>query len=226
LYLSKNSTPTLEEQINDYAEIFREAPNGPITVRTLDPEGDKRVAFLPLPELETVQNYRVLEFHREFLELQLQAISAAGKEAGREIWVMAPQIGSANEAIEFVALAKKFEFEKVGVMVELPALVDELPLLSGKVDFLSVGTNDLAQNIFGINRMIATKPELLDPWHPDFVSMLSQIAATGKTAGLRLSVCGEVAANPAFAIRLAELGYDSVSVAPSAVASVTEALRS
>ena len=226
LYLSRKSVPPLEEQISDYAEIFHEAPRGPLTVRTLDPEGDKRVAFLPLPSSNEIKNYRVLELHREFLELQLQAIAVAGEQTGREIWVMAPQIGSAQEALDFAALAKKFTFSKVGVMVEQLSLIDEIPKLAGKIDFLSVGTNDLAQNIFGINRMTTSNPELLDPWNPRFVETLGKIATSGKAAKLTLSVCGEVAANPAFAIRLAELGYDSVSVAPTAVASVTNALRS
>ena len=225
-YLGRKSAPSLEEQISDYAQIFSESPSGPITVRTLDPEGDKQVAFLAIPPVGEIENYRVLELHREFLELQLQAISVAGVQAGREIWVMAPQIGSAKEASEFAELAKNFAFSKVGVMVELPSLIDEIPALAGKIDFLSVGTNDLAQNIFGINRMTTSNPELLDPWNPEFLEALSKIADAGRAAKLSLSVCGEVAANPAFAIKLAELGFDSVSVAPSAVASVTEALRS
>ena len=226
LYLSRNSEPTLDEQVSDYTAIFRESPEGPITVRTLDPEGDKKVPFLPLTAVAVVRNYRVLEEQPRFLEMQLRAIAEAGKQTGREIWVMAPQIGSAEEAEKFVAIAKKFEFAKVGVMVEVPSLIEEIPKLSGELDFISVGTNDLAQNMFGINRMNSENSELLDPWQPEFLSALAQIATAGQAANLSVGVCGEVAANPEFAIKLAELGYDSVSVAPSAVHSVTLALRS
>jgi signal transduction protein with GAF and PtsI domain len=111
-------------------------------------------------------------------------------------------------------------------MVERLSLIPEFPKLEGKIDFLSVGTNDLVQNLFEIDRHNIKNPELVDPWHPEFIAVLKEIVDSAAKANIPVGVCGEVAANPAFALVLAQLGFDSVSVAPSQVAAVTSALRS
>jgi phosphotransferase system enzyme I (PtsI) len=226
LYLKNSNEPSVEAQITDYSEIFLASPNGPVIVRTFDPEGDKPVPFLALEQVAKVKNYRVLSHYREVLSRQLEAVEAARKETNREVWVMAPLIGSASEALEFASLARSSGDFKVGVMVEQLSLVPELARLEGQIDFLSVGTNDLAQSLFDFDRQNLSNPDLLDPWQPEFLAVLEEIAKQARTANIPVSVCGEVAANPAFALVLAELGFDSVSVAPSQVAAVTSALRS
>jgi phosphotransferase system enzyme I (PtsI) len=135
-------------------------------------------------------------------------------------------IGSAEEALDFADLARQSGNFKVGVMVEQLSLIPEISKLKGSIDFLSVGTNDLVQNLFNLDRQNLTNPELLDPWHPEFLLKLTEIARAAKKAQISVSVCGEVASNPAFAVVLAQLGFSSVSVAPSEVEAVSVALRS
>jgi phosphotransferase system enzyme I (PtsI) len=135
-------------------------------------------------------------------------------------------IGSAKEALDFADLARNSGNFKVGVMVEQLSLISDIGKLSGTIDFLSVGTNDLAQSLFNLDRQNSINPDLLDPWHPEFLLALSHIADSAKQAEISVSVCGEVAANPAFALVLAQLGFGSVSVAPREVEAVSAALRS
>lgn len=226
LYLNRTQEPSVEVQILDYSKVFTAAPAGPIIVRTFDPEGDKPLQFMGLEPKASLTNYRVLELRREVLANQLRAVEGARQSTGREVWVMAPMIGSAKEALDFADLARNSGNFKVGVMVEQLSLISDIGKLSGTIDFLSVGTNDLAQSLFNLDRQNSINPDLLDPWHPEFLLALSQIADSAKQAEISVSVCGEVAANPAFALVLAQLGFGSVSVAPREVEAVSAALRS
>lgn len=226
LYLNRTQEPSVESQINDYSKVFAAAPIGPFIVRTFDPQDDKPLQFLGLEPKASIANYRVLKSRREILANQLRAVEGARQATGREVWVMAPMIGSAEEALDFADLARQSGNFKVGVMVEQLSLIPEISKLKGSIDFLSVGTNDLAQNLFNLDRQNLTNPELLDPWHPEFLLKLTEIAQSAKQAQISVSVCGEVAANPAFAVVLAQLGFSSVSVAPSEVEAVSVALRS
>jgi phosphotransferase system enzyme I (PtsI) len=151
-------------------------------------------------------------------------LEVARKETGREVWVMAPMIATASEAIEFAQLAKGSGDYKVGIMVETPAIAMALSDLAGKLDFISVGTNDLSQYLFAADRMNAGLGALLNPWQPALVRMLQVIASESEKAGISSGVCGESASDPAFAVVLAGLGFESVSASRSQVGAVRSAL--
>ncbi len=228
LYLNESSQPSVERQRDLYASILAAAPQGPITVRTIDAGSDKPVPFLNMPEEENpalgVRGYRLIQDHRGFIEDQLKSLEAARIATGCEIWVMAPMISTVAEAAEFAALARKSGNFKVGVMVETPSIAALLPDLSGVVDFVSVGTNDLSQYLFAADRMNPSLGALLNPWQPGLIRTLERIASQAKSAGIYSSVCGESASDPAFAVLLAGLGFDSVSSSRSQVDAVRAAL--
>jgi phosphotransferase system enzyme I (PtsI) len=224
LFQDSEVEPTLQQQSDAYLELFEAAPVGPITVRTFDLESDKQVSYLPLEDLAFPTNYRLMEQYPQVLETQLKAIESARQQSGREVWVMAPMIGSAAEAKRFATLAKRLGEFKVGVMVELPELAEEVSSLAGLVDFISVGTNDLSRFLFRVDRLESS--ELLNHWQPKLISLLERIATSAKAAGIQSSVCGESASDPMFAIVLAGLGFDSVSVSRSQVEQVRSALSS
>jgi len=228
LYLNESSQPSVERQSQLYAEILAAAPDGPITVRTIDAGSDKPVPFLNMPEEENpalgVRGYRLIQDHRGFIEDQLKSLEAARIKTGREIWVMAPMIATAAEAAEFAALARELGNFKVGVMVETPSIAAVLPDLEGVVDFVSVGTNDLSQYLYAADRMNPSLGALLNPWQPGLIRTLERIASQAKAAGIYSSVCGESASDPAFAVLLAGLGFDSVSSSRSQVDAVRAAL--
>jgi phosphotransferase system enzyme I (PtsI) len=230
LYLSSSHEPSIEQQAKSYSEILKAAPEGPIVVRTIDAGSDKPVPFLNMPAEENpslgVRGYRLLANHREFVEGQLKALELAREESGREVWVMAPMISTVEEAKTFSQLARSLGKYKVGIMIETPSIALLVDQLSGVVDFVSVGTNDLSQYLFAADRMNPSLGALLNHWQPALIKSLASIAKDAKLAGISSGVCGESASDPAFAILLAGLGFDSISVSRSQVDAVHNALSS
>jgi phosphotransferase system enzyme I (PtsI) len=228
LYLSETTMPSAAKQTNSYAEILKAAPEGPIVVRTIDAGSDKPVPFLDLPHEENpalgIRGFRLIQDHRQFLIDQLESLEVARKETGREVWVMAPMISTASEALEFAQLARSAGDYKVGIMVETPAIAMTISDLAGKLDFISVGTNDLSQYLFAADRMNAGLGALLNPWQPALVRMLKLIASECEKAGISAGVCGESTSDPTFAVVLAGLGFKSVSTPSSQVGAVRAAL--
>lgn len=240
LYLSALKQPDFEEQVESLREVFEAAPGGPIVVRTIDVADDKQVPFLMCGEFEAsavgfgevddVQSagkgYFVLRHNREFLRSQLFAIERARQDTGRDVWVMAPQVVSATEVSEFVDLARSSGAFRVGIMVEDPSMAHALTNVTGQIDFLSVGTNDLTRRLFATQGYGDLHPELANHWQPELIAIVAKIAQIANNHRISVGVCGESAADPAFAIVLAGLGIDSVSVSPSQLGLVRDALSS
>ena len=230
LYLSAKSEPSLEDQVATYTAILKVAPEGPIVIRTIDAGSDKPVPFLKMPEEEDsslgVRGYRLITEHRSFIEGQLKALEAARLATGRELWVMAPMIATLSEAQDFCQLARSHGQYRVGIMIETPSIALVVEQLGGIVDFVSVGTNDLSQYLFRIDRTNPPVGQHLNHWQPALIESLAQIAKSAKSVGIPAGVCGESASDPAFAVVLAGLGMDSVSVSKSQVTAVHNALSS
>lgn len=230
LYLQSTTRPSKEKQIASYTEILKAAPEGPIVVRTIDAGSDKPVPFLHMPKEENpalgVRGFRLVGPHRDFIVDQLESLEEARKQSGREVWVMAPMIALATEAIQFAELARKAGKFKVGIMVETPSIIYEIPNLKGVVDFISVGTNDLSQYLFASDRLHPSLGTLLNPWQPALIRALGEIAKECEAVSIYSGVCGESASDPAFAVVLAGMGFDSVSSSRSQVGAVRTALSS
>jgi phosphotransferase system enzyme I (PtsI) len=230
LYLSATHEPSIDQQAKIYTEILQASPAGPIVVRTIDAGSDKPVPFLNMPAEENpslgVRGYRLIANHREFVEGQLKALEIAREQSGREVWVMAPMVSTLDEAKTFAQLAKSFGKYKVGIMIETPSMAILVDQLGGVLDFVSVGTNDLSQYLFAADRMNPSLGALLNHWQPALIQSLARIASDARKAGISSGVCGESASDPAFAILLAGLGFDSVSVSRSQVNAVHDALSS
>jgi phosphotransferase system enzyme I (PtsI) len=111
-------------------------------------------------------------------------------------------------------------------MIELVSLAQTVDELAGIVDFVSIGTNDLSQDLFGVDRNSPTDPDLLDHWQPRLMQLIGRVANASRNASIDCSVCGSAASDPTFAVVLAGLGVGSVSCAPTAVASVRASLMS
>jgi phosphoenolpyruvate-protein phosphotransferase (PTS system enzyme I) len=230
LYLSSTHEPSIDQQAKIYTEILQASPAGPIVVRTIDAGSDKPVPFLNMPAEENpslgVRGYRLIANHREFVEGQLKALEIAREQSGREVWVMAPMVSTLDEAKTFAQLAKSFGKYKVGIMIETPSMAILVDQLGGVLDFVSVGTNDLSQYLFAADRMNPSLGALLNHWQPALIQSLARIASDARKAGISSGVCGESASDPAFAILLAGLGFESVSVSRSQVNAVHDALSS
>ncbi|MFI7539903.1 putative PEP-binding protein [Actinoplanes sp. NPDC049599] len=220
--------PSLAEQVEAYAEVFAVLGDRPVIVRTLDAGSDKPLPFLretdePNPALG-IRGLRVVRRHAEILRTQLAAIAAAARGSRARVSVMAPMVTTVAEAAEFAALCRDAGLPTVGVMIEVPAAAVRAAEILQAVDFLSVGTNDLSQYTFAADRRSGELADLLDPWQPALLSLLALCAAAGAALGRPVGVCGEAAADPAFAVVLAGLGVTSLSMSPGAIPAVRAAL--
>jgi phosphotransferase system enzyme I (PtsI) len=228
LYLEASNLPGVDSQVKMFEALLEAAPEGRIVVRTLDAEGDKEFPGLGLPKISfrELTGYRILDLHPQFLDSQLTALEIARKSTGREVSVMAPNIGSAQQAKQFAEFARERGSFEIGVMVELTSIASQIRELQGFIDFISVGTNDLAQHHFDFDRYSSEAPTELTHWNPSFIALLQNIAEAAKEAGVSSSVCGESASDPVFACVLAGIGFNSLSVAATQVLKIQEVLKS
>ncbi|MER7499198.1 putative PEP-binding protein [Nonomuraea pusilla] len=230
LFLGRAEAPSYEEQVAAYAEVFAEVPReaGPVVVRTLDAGTDKPLPFLRLPEEPNpalgVRGLRVDRLLPGVLDTQLDAIAEAARLAGADVSVMAPMVATPGEAAAFARRVRARGFARVGVMVEVPAAALRASRILREVDFLSVGTNDLAQYAFAADRQHPGLADLLDPAQPALLALVEMCARAGLEAGKPVGVCGEAAGDPLVAPLLVGLGVTSLSMAPVCVPLVRDAL--
>jgi phosphotransferase system enzyme I (PtsI) len=220
--------PDGDEQVAAYGEVFAAMPGRRVVVRTLDAGSDKPLPFLPAGDEPNpalgLRGLRVARRRGEILRTQIGAIAAAARCSTARVEVMAPMVTTVAEAAQFTALCRDAGLPTVGVMVEVPAAAVRAAQILDVVDFLSVGTNDLSQYTFAADRRSGELADLLDPWQPALLSLVALCAAAGAAVGRPVGVCGEAAADPAFAVVLAGLGITSLSMAPAAVPAVRAAL--
>jgi phosphotransferase system enzyme I (PtsI) len=228
MFLDRVEVPSFDEQVAAYSAAFRAFAGRKVIVRTLDAGSDKPLRFVPQRgESNPALGVRGLRVAREFPELlsdQLRAIGAAASESSAKVSVMAPMVSTPDEAVEFVTLARAAGIERVGVMAEVPALVLRADEVLEAVDFLSIGTNDLAQYAFAADRMLSGLSELTDPWQPALLILIERAAAAGAQVGKPVGVCGEAAGDPLLAPVLVGLGVTSLSMAPVLLPAVRAAL--
>ncbi|MBJ8345030.1 phosphoenolpyruvate--protein phosphotransferase [Antrihabitans sp. YC2-6] len=228
-FLDRATEPTVAEQADIYAEVLDAFAAKKVVVRTLDAGSDKPLKFAnhaaeANPALG-VRGIRIAERDSGILDRQLDAIAAAAARSGAEPWVMAPMISTAAEAASFAAKVRERGL-KPGVMIEVPAAALLADQVLAHVEFLSIGTNDLAQYTMAADRMSADLAALTDPWQPAVVKLVAMAATAGAAVGKPVGVCGEAAADPLLACVLVGLGITSLSCAAAAVAAVGAKLAS
>jgi phosphotransferase system enzyme I (PtsI) len=160
----------------------------------------------------------------ELLADQLTAIAEAASGCAADVWVMAPMVSTPAEAAEFAGQARSFGLSTVGAMVEVPAAALRAGQLLERCDFVSIGTNDLAQYAFAADRTESTLADLLDIWQPALLDLVAAVADGGRRTGRPVGVCGEAAGDPLLALVLVGLGLASLSMAPACLPPVRHAL--
>ncbi|MDO4919283.1 phosphoenolpyruvate--protein phosphotransferase [Kocuria sp.] len=233
-FLGRDTEPTVAEQTEAYAEVFEAFEGRKVVVRTLDAGADKPLPFLtdttePNPALG-VRGYRTDWTTPGVLARQLEAVAAARDASGAQVWVMAPMIATVSEAARFRELTDAAGLEVCGVMVETPAAAVTAEQILERVDFVSLGTNDLTQYTMAADRMLGSLAELNSPWQPAVLRMIDSVtrgaaSATESTGTHKnVGVCGEAAADPALAVVLVGLGVDTLSMSPRSLAAVATVL--
>lgn len=232
--------PGEDEQFEAYRAAV-EAMNGmPVTIRTVDIGADKPLERMSVNELRhehalnPALGLRAIRWSLSepaMFRQQLRAIlraSAYGKV--RLLVPMVANVAEARHTLEALARAKQqlaeagkpFTDIEVGAMVEVPAAALILPSLLRVFDFVSIGTNDLIQYTLAIDRADETVAHLYDPWHPAVLHLIAQTIAQARAAGRDVSVCGEMAGDPAFTEVLLAMGLRSFSMHPSQISSVKQ----
>ncbi len=226
--------PKIGEQRALYTAVLEAAGERPVTFRTLDIGGDKVLPYMrTATEENPAMGWRAIRLGLDrpgLLRTQIRALLQAA--AHRELRIMLPMVTEVAEVRqtrglidrELAHLRRHGHAEpahlKVGVMVEVPALVFQLDQLSGVADFLSVGSNDLLQFMTASDRGNMRVANRFDPLSRPFLRVLRTIIASGKAAGLPVTLCGELAGNPLAAMALIGAGYRSLSMSPAAIGPV------
>jgi len=230
LFLDRTSAPTVDEQVAVYTRVFSAFRGRKVVVRTLDAGADKPLGFVTQPDEPNpalgIRGLRTSRRFPELLEDQLTAIARAAASGGTEVWVMAPMVSTPGEASAFAQMARIAGLPKAGVMVEVPAAALRASAVVAACEFLSLGTNDLAQYTFAADRMEGELADLLDPWQPALLDLVGMAASAGGAAGKPVGVCGEAASDPLLALVLVGLGVTSLSMAPVSVPDVRASLAS
>jgi len=227
-FLFTEQKPSLKLQTKAYKAIFELFSD--VTVRTLDIGGDKALPYIDLPKEDNpflgVRGIRLLQTHPEILAEQLQAIFIAA--ANKSVKVMFPMVSSVDEFTQAksfaLAVAKKHNIAidniLFGMMIEVPSVLFTLAEFDNVVDFYSVGTNDLTQYLFAIER---THPTLkTDTLSPVVFTALESIV---NTVTKPVSICGELASNVAAIPRLIQMGYKTLSVTGKSIPLTKETIR-
>ncbi|MFF7364610.1 phosphoenolpyruvate--protein phosphotransferase [Streptomyces sp. NPDC008125] len=209
--------PSEEKQVAAYRAVLEAFPEGRVVVRVLDAGADKPLAFLtpadePNPALG-VRGLRSLLDHPDVLRTQLTALAKAAEGQPAQLEVMAPMVADRADAKDFADACREAGlWAKVGAMVEIPSAALRARSVLQEVEFLSLGTNDLAQYTFAADRQVGAVSRLQDPWQPALLDLVALSADGARAEGASCGVCGEAAADPLLACVLTGLGVTSLSM--------------
>jgi phosphotransferase system enzyme I (PtsP) len=239
LFLLRDAFPVEEEQYQRYRQLLEEFAGKPVTIRTLDVGGDKILSYFPVEEDNPFLGVRGIRFslaHPEIFMIQLRALLRAneGLENLHVLFPMVAKISELDEALELLARAHRELLEegqavakpKVGVMIEVPSAVFLTKAIATRVDFLSIGTNDLAQYVLAADRANARVTTPDDTLHPAVLNAINMVICDAQAQNTPVSVCGEMAGDPAGALVLLGMGVDELSMGPVKFAQVKLVVRS
>jgi phosphotransferase system, enzyme I, PtsP len=236
----RDTFPAVEELTEFYQRVFEQVEQRPVVFRTLDIGGDKVLPYLPHAiEDNPAMGWRAIRIGLDrpaMLRQQLRALIRAAE--ARTLFVKFPMVAEVAELerartlvdVELARAAKEGRVLpasiKIGVMLEVPALLWQLPALCERIDFLSIGTNDLLQFLFACDRGNPRLAERYDPLSAPMLALFREVIAHTQTAGVPLSMCGDMAGNPLEAMALIAIGFRTLSMAPTSIGPVKTMLRS
>lgn len=228
-FLDRVDAPSIDEQVAAYRGVLAAFPGRRVVVRTLDAGSDKPLPFANADHEDNpalgVRGLRIARRSPALLDDQLRALARAAEAESAVVEVMAPMVATVDEARAFAESARAVGLMTVGVMIETPSAALLASEMLEVVDFVSLGTNDLAQYTLAADRLLAELGELNDPWQPAVLRLIGAVGAAGRTWDLPVGVCGEAAADPSLAPVLVGLGVTSLSMTPRALGRVAAALE-
>jgi phosphocarrier protein FPr len=233
MFLGRDEAPGEEEQYEVISGMVRALNGLPLIVRTLDIGGDKNAPYIDVPEEEStflgIRGIRLCLARPQLFLPQLRAIYRASQEG--PVLVMFPMVSRVEdleEALEHAEVARKevgADPIDVGVMIEVPSAAMIAPELARRVQFFSVGTNDLTQYVLAMDRLHPVLAKQADALHPAVLRTIKAVVEAADAEGVWVGVCGGVAGEPEGALILSGLGVKELSVSVPSVAAVKARLR-
>ena len=237
-FMIRDRFPSGEEQRVIYRQLLTSFAPRPVTMRTLDIGGDKALSYFPVKEENPFLGWRGIRItldHPEIFLVQARAMMRASY-GFNNLWVMLPMVTDVSEVDEALRLLKRafedvceegfdIQMPEVGVMIEVPSAVHQARVLAKRVNFLSVGTNDLTQYILAVDRNNSRVANLYDSLHPAVLRSLLHIVEAAHQEGKHVSICGEMAGDPASVLLLIAMGFDSLSMSASSLLRMKRIIR-
>jgi len=239
LYMDSKGGSTEQEQFEAYREVVQAMAPLPVTIRTIDVGGDKVVSGMGIDEKNPILGWRAVRFclsRKDIFTVQLRALLRAS--AFGKLRIMFPMISGVEELNAVLHLFEHVKEEcrveqipfdpdiKVGTMIEVPSAALCADILAKKVDFFSIGTNDLIQYTIAVDRGNEKIAHLFQPFHPGVLRSLQMIVEKAHQANIPVSLCGEMASDPLCSVLLAGLGMDELSMGSQSLLQVRKILRS
>jgi phosphotransferase system enzyme I (PtsP) len=237
-FLLRDRFPSEEEQRQIYREQLEAFAPKPVTMRTLDIGGDKALPYFPIVEDNPFLGWRGIRVtldHPEIFLAQIRAMLKANEGLGN-LRIMLPMVCNVSEVDEALDLIHrshrelhqeglKGDLPPIGVMIEVPAAVSQARAMARRVDFLSVGSNDLTQYLLAVDRNNPRVAHLYHSLHPAVLRSLEFVAEACRAEGVPVGICGELAGDPGGAVLLLAMGFDVLSMNATSLPKVKKALR-
>lgn len=238
-FMVRDRFPGEETQVQIYRKVLETFAPRPVALRTLDIGGDKPLPYFPVNESNPFLGWRGIRIsldHPEIFLTQLRAMlrAAIGLE---NLQILLPMISAVGQVDESLLLLQRAHDElleeghgvvmpKTGVMIEVPSAVYQAEALARRVDFLSIGSNDLTQYLLAVDRNNARVAELYDDMHPAVLQAMMQVVEGAEVYKRPVSVCGEMAGNPLAVLLLLGMGVVSLSMSAGSLLKVKWVIRS
>lgn len=237
-FMSRDQFPSEDEQTIIYRQTLKAFAPRPVTMRTLDIGGDKVLPYFPVEEDNPYLGWRGIRItldHPDVFLMQVRAMMRASEELNN-LRIMLPMVTNLSEVEEATYLIEQafaelleegclIEKPKLGVMIEVPAAAYLAREIAKRVDFISVGSNDLTQYLLAVDRNNARVAALYDSMHPAMLRVLLKVVEGGHAAGVEVSICGEMASDPLAVILLIAMGFDTLSMNSASLPRVKWVIR-
>lgn len=237
-FMLREQFPTEEEQRVLYRQVLKAFAPRPVTLRTLDVGGDKPLPYFSVKEPNPALGWRGIRLALDnptiFLtQLRAMLRAAVGLD---NLGVLIPMISGVEEVEETIRLLQRscqdlrdegenVKMPRCGVMIEVPSAVFQADALARRVDFLSIGTNDLTQYLLAVDRSNERVAKLFEALHPSVLLAVRHVSEAGHRHNKPVGVCGEAAGDPAMAILLLGMGVDSLSMSASDLPRIKSVIR-
>lgn len=237
-FMAHEIFPDEKKQYLIYRQLLQAFNPRPVIMRTLDVGGDKALSYFPIKEENPFLGWRGIRItldHPEIFLVQARAMLRASSELNN-LWILLPMISGVGEVDEALRLIKqayqevqeedpKIIWPPIGVMVEVPSAVYQTRELAKRVDFLSVGSNDLIQYLLAVDRNNTRVANLYDGFHPAVLQALQQVVKGAHAENKKVSICGEMAGDPLAVILLLAMGFDALSMSSIALPTIKWVIR-